>query len=355
MGWQALRRLPFLFWAALSGESWMYNRIMNRFFHLCASVAVSFLFFSPANAQVPAKAPAPAAQQQQNPQHAMSLAESGHCAEALPLLKKSIHQVTDRDLKKRIGLLGLNCAMTHSAPYDSLDFLIVLNRDFPRDPDVLYAAAHAFSDLSLRASQDLVREAPFSYQVHELNAEALETQGRWQEAAAEYQKIIDMDPTLRGIHGRLGRVLLSAPQPAPEAVAKAKKSFEDELEIDPNNATAEYVLGELAKSDGDLSAAVAHYTRATKIDAGFMEAYLGLGSALVERKQFADAIPPLETYEKMAPDSPTGHYQLALAYNGVGRKEDANREAALQRDTAKSLEQLKRRVAEGLEHQKPPQ
>jgi tetratricopeptide (TPR) repeat protein len=332
----------------------MYNRIMNRFFHLCASFAVPFLFFSSANAQAPPKAPAPAAQQQ-NPQHAMSLAESGHCAEALPLLKKSIHQVTDRDLKKRIGLLGLNCAMTHNAPYDSLDFLIVLNRDFPRDPDVLYAAAHAFSDLSLRASQDLVREAPFSYQVHELNAEALETQGRWQEAATEYQKIIDIDPTLRGIHGRLGRVLLSAPQPTPEAVAKAKKAFEDELEIDPNNATAEYVLGELAKGDGDLSAAIAHYTRAAKIDAGFAEAYLGLGSALVERKQFAEAILPLQTYEKMAPDSPTGHYQLALAYNGVGRKEDANREAALQRDTAKSLEQLKRRVAEGLEHQKPPQ
>ncbi len=245
--------------------------------------------------------------------------------------------------------------MTHNAPYDSLDFLAVLNREFPRDPDVLYAAAHAYSDLSLRSSQDLVREAPFSYQVHELNAEALETQGRWKEAAAEYQKILDIDPTLRGIHARLGRVLLSTPQPSPEDVAQAKKNFADELEIDPNNATAEYVLGELAKGDGDFSTAVTHYVRATKIDAGFAQAYLGLGSALVERQQFAEAIPPLETYEKMAPDSPTGHYQLALAYNGVGRKDDANREAALQRDTAKSLEQLKRRVAEGLEHQKPPQ
>jgi len=333
----------------------MYNRAMNRFFPFCFSAAALLLLSSTSSAQAPAKPPAPAAQQQLTPQRAMSLAESGHCAEALPLLKKSIHQVSDRDLKKRIGLLGLNCAMTHNAPYDSLDFLAVLNREFPRDPDVLYAAAHAFSDLSLRASQDLVREAPFSYQVHELNAEALETQGRWTEAAAEYQKIIDIDPTLRGIHGRLGRVLLSAPQPTPEAVAQAKKDFEDELEIDPNNATAEYVLGELAKGDGDLSSAVTHYTRATKIDAGFSEAFLGLGSALVERKQFTDAIPPLETYEKMAPDSPTGHYQLALAYNGAGRKEDANREAALQRDTAKSLEQLKRRVAEGLEHQKPPQ
>jgi hypothetical protein len=63
----------------------------------------------------------------------------------------------------------------------------------------------------------------------------------------------------------------------------------------------------------------------------------------------------LETYEKFAPDSPTGHYQLALAYAGAGRKDDANREAALQRETAKSLEQVKRRVAEGLERQKPPQ
>jgi len=282
----------------------------------------------------------------------VALAESGHCVEALPLLRKSVHQVADRELKKHIGLLGLNCAMTHNASSDALDFLAVLQHEFPRDPEVLYAAVHAFSDLSLRASQNLLREAPFSYQVHLLSAEALETQGKPLQAAAEYQKILDINPMLPGIHARLGRVLLSG-QPTPEAVAQAKKNFEAEAEIDPNNATAEYVLGELAKNDSDMSAAIQHYSRATKIDTGFAEAYLGLGSALVDTKQFAEAIRPLETYEKLAPDSPSGHYQLALAYNGLGRKEDANREAALQRDTAKALEQVKRRVAEGLERQKP--
>jgi tetratricopeptide (TPR) repeat protein len=245
--------------------------------------------------------------------------------------------------------------MTHNAPYDSLDFLSILDREFPRDPDVLYAAAHAFSDLSFRASQDLVREAPFSYQVHELNAEALETQSKWEEAAIEYRKILDINPMLPGIHARLGRVLLSGTQPSAEAVAQAKKNFEDELTIDPNNATAEYVLGELAKNEDDLPTAVQHFSRATKIDLGFAEAYLGLGSVLVASKRFEEAIPPLERYEKLAPDSPSGHYQLALAYAGAGRKDDANREAALQRDTAKSLEQMKRKVAEGLERQKPPQ
>ena len=318
--------------------------------------AALLLSWSVALAQSLAKNPTGATQTQTtSPQHAIAMAESGHCVEALPLLKKFVRQVTNPDLKKRIGMLGLNCAMTHNAPYDSLDFLAVLNREFPRDPEVLYAAAHAYSDLSFRVSQDLVREAPFSYQVHLLNAEALETQGKSEEAAAEYRKILEMNPTLPGIHARLGRVLLSGAQPSAETVAQAKKNFEDELEIDPNNATAEYVLGELAKGEGDFSGAIRHYGRATKIDAGFAEAYLGLGSAFVASKQFTEAISPLETYEKLAPDSPTGHYQLALAYAGAGRKEDANREAALQRDTAKSLEQVKRRVAEGLEGQKPPQ
>jgi tetratricopeptide (TPR) repeat protein len=355
MGWQALRRLPFLLWATFLDDASMYNQQMIRFVHLGIGLGTLLLVSSVGLAQSVSRSTSGGARAESGVKRAMSLAESGHCVEALPLLRRAIHEVADRDLKKRIGLVGINCAMTHNAPYDSLDFLAVLHREFPGDPDVLYAAAHAYSDLSLRASKDLVREAPFSYQVHELNAEALETQGKWQAAAAEYQKIIDMDPTLRGIHARLGRALLSAPEPSAEDVAKAKQAFKDELEIDPDNATAEYVLGDLASREGDLSAAVAHFTRATKIDAGFTEAYLGLGTALVARKQFADAIPPLEAYEKLAPDSPTGHYELALAYNGVGRKEDANREAALQRDTAKTLEDLKRRVAEGLEGQKPPE
>src|SRR5260370_26339650 len=145
--------------------------------------------------------------------------------------------------------------------------------------------------------QQWARETPFCYQVHLLNAEWLELQGKWNEAVTEYKKILDINPLLPGIHARLGRALLSEPQPTPETVAQAKKNFEDELEIDPRNARAEYVLGELSKNDNDLSAAHRHYARATTLDNGFAEAYLGLGMSLVSSKRFADAIPPLEKYE----------------------------------------------------------
>lgn len=298
--------------------------------------------------------PKPAPIARAEAERAVGLAESGHCAEALPLLRKAIRQTANRDLKKRIGLDGLHCAMTHDAPYDSLDFLSVLSRDFPHDPEVLYAATHAYSDLSMRSSQDLARDAPFSFQVHQLNAEALEVQGRWDEAAVEYRRILEINPMLPGIHARLGRALLSKPQPSQTEVERAKKNFEEELEIDPRNAAAEYVLGQLAADSNDSATAIRHFTRATKLDTGFAEAYLGLGTSLNSAKRFPDAIPALETYEKLAPDSPTGHYQLALAYAGAGRRDDANREAALQRQTAEELEAVKRKAAIAQEKQQAP-
>jgi predicted Zn-dependent protease len=296
----------------------------------------------------------PSAPAEGEAQRALSLAESGHCTQALPALKKLIRQTADKDLKKRIGLDGVHCAMTHNLPYESLDFLAVLSRDFPRDPEVLYAATHAYSDLSMRASQDLAHEAPFSFQVHLLNAEALEVQNRWDEAAVEYRRILEISPMQPGIHARLGRSLLSKSQPSPADVEQAKKNFQEELEIDPRNAVAEFVLGQLAADSNDSATAIKHFGRATKLDTAFSEAYLGLGTALNSAKQFTEAIPPLETYEKMAPDSPTGHYQLAVAYAGAGRREDSNREAALQRQSSEALEAVKRKAAVAQEKQTSP-
>lgn len=331
-----------------------YNLRMLRYprFSIFLIASVFAVLSAIALAQTVAK---PAGTTGVDPQHALALAEGGHCTEALPLLKKAIHQVTDKTIKKRIGLDGIHCAMTHNAPYESLDFLSILSRDFPRDPEVLYAATHAYSDLSLRASQDLANEAPFSFQVHELNAEALELQHKWDDAAAEYRKILEINPSLQGIHARLGRALLSKSPPSPAEVEQAKKNFQEELEIDPGNAVAEYVLGQLAADENDSATAIKHFTRATKLDAGFAEAFLGMGTALNSAKQFNEAIPPLEAYEKMEPDSPTGHYQLALAYAGAGRRADSNREAALQRQSADALETVKRRAATAMEKQTSPQ
>jgi tetratricopeptide (TPR) repeat protein len=174
-----------------------------------------------------------------------------------------------------------------------------------------------------------------------MNAEALELQGKWDDAEKEYQSILDDNPNLAGIHFRIGRLLLSRPNPAADASDRAKEQFQKELEIDPHNAGAEYVLGEMARQESQWNDAIEHFTKATKLDERLTDAWLSLGMAFTAEGKPVEAIPALETYVKLQPGNPAGHYQLAMAYSRAGRKEDAKREAAQQRELAEKIESQK--------------
>ena len=65
-----------------------------------------------------------------------------------------------------------------------------------------------------------------------------------------------------------------------------------------------------------------------------VEAYLALGMSLNSAEKFSEAVSPLEAYVKVQPGDPAGHYQLATAYARTGRKPEADRQIALQRETA---------------------
>lgn len=262
---------------------------------------------------------------------ALHLAASGKCKEAIPLLKRGIPQTSDKDLKRSAGLDGVRCAMASNQLDAAEDFLRMLNREFPGDPEVLYTSVHTYTDLATRASQQLATSAPNSAQAHELNAESFEMQGKWDQAAKEYAAIGQQNPRLPGLHFRLGRLLLSEPNPPADASEQAKKEFQQELEIDPNNAGAEYVLGELARQESQWPDAIKHFSRATELDAGFGDAFLGLGSALLSAKRFSEAIPPLEAAVRLEPQNPGAHYNLATALTRAGRKQDAEKEFAIHR------------------------
>jgi tetratricopeptide (TPR) repeat protein len=261
-------------------------------------------------------------------QKGLSLAAGGHCREALPILKKSAPLSADRQLKLKAGLATVRCGLSLNQVDAAVNALLWLNREFPSDPDVLYVTTHAFSDLSTRAALQLAGTAPLSTQAHELNAEALESQAKWDEAAAEYNQILKQQPDLPGIHYRLGRIILSRPA-TPTMAEEARNEFQAELKIDPSNAGAEYILGELSRQAQQWEEAVEHFSRAAKLDANFADAFLGLGFALNSVGRYAEAISPLETAVKLQPANPTGHYQLTISYRKTGRKQDAERELGL--------------------------
>jgi tetratricopeptide (TPR) repeat protein len=265
-------------------------------------------------------------------QHAIKLAQNGRCEEALPALKRASQPGTDKTIKRTAAFAGVRCAMLIDQRGAAVDFLQMLNREFPNDPEVLFLSVHTYSDLSTKAAQQLAMTAPNSIEGHKLNAEALEAQGKWDAAEREYKAILAQNPQLRGIHFLLGRLLLSKPDAGPTAGEDAKKEFQAELKVDPSNAGAEYVLGEMARQDSQLDDAIQHFSRATELDAGFGDAFLGLGTTLLSAKRFSDAIPPLETAVKIEPRNPAAHYSLATALTRAGRREDAEKEFAIHRE-----------------------
>jgi tetratricopeptide (TPR) repeat protein len=308
----------------------IYDRLYM--FRLWSTVLAGPLIFLAGSSCLAQSAPTPSATDLSSSVRAVVVqAESGHCAEALPELKKTLGKISDKELKRKVGLDGVRCAMTLNQPTSAVDFLQALMREFPRDPEVLYVAVHAYSDLSTLASQQLASNAPSSYQAHELLAESFEMQGKWDDAQKEYRTILKQDPKAPGIHFRLGRLLLSKPNPSPEIVDEAKKQMEQELEIDPSNAGAEYVLGALAQQKQDWENAIPHFTRAAKLDPNFGDALIGLGTSLNAVKRYSEAIPPLESAVKLEPKNPAPHYLLAIAYTRSGRKQDGEKEFAIHR------------------------
>jgi predicted Zn-dependent protease len=264
-------------------------------------------------------------------EHAIDLAAAGNCREALPALKRATAQTPKNGLKYRLEMATARCAMSLERTEAAVEALLALNREFPHDPEVLYMSTHFYSELASRASQELAATAPNSAQAQQLEAEAYESHGEWDRAIIEYRKILEHDPQRHGVHYQLGRIFITK---TPPDEANAKQEFEEELKVDPNNASAEFMLGETARQAGQWDEAIARFSKATHDDVGFDEAYLALGMSLNSAGKFPEAIAPLETYVKRQAGDPAGHYQLATAYARTGRKEDADKELALQREAA---------------------
>jgi tetratricopeptide (TPR) repeat protein len=297
---------------------------------------VSFLIFlsaAPLSSSVVGQKAVPA-NDAGSAEHAASAAEAGRCAEALPTLTKTLAHVADKALQKRVGLDGIRCATLLQRWDDLVQLVHILNQKLPGDPEVLYVSVHAYSDLSSRSARQLAQTAPHSLAALELDAEASEMQGRWDQAEKDYRAILQKNPHYPGIHFRLARLLLSRPNPAPNFQDEAKKELQEELSIDPSNAGAEYVSGELARQAQDFAGAVHHFTRATELDDNFADAWLGLGMSLLSQKQYAPAVAPLKTAVRLEPANPAAHYALATAYARTGNKEAAEHEFALQKQAA---------------------
>jgi predicted Zn-dependent protease len=261
-------------------------------------------------------------------ERAIDLAAKARCDDAVPVLNRLTPGITDTDVRYRAFLAAARCGIRQKDGRATVNALMALRHDYPRDPEVLYLTTHVFLQIAVDASQLLASIAPKSYQVLELEAETMESQNKWDEAANIYRQILEQNSNVPNINLRLGRAILAQPETV-ETNDAARKVFARELEIDPTNPSAEFWLGEISRREGKSAEAIPHFTTALKIDPNLFEAMLALGMAHNSQSNFAEAVVPLENYTNKTPDDPAGHYQLALAYARTGRREESLREMSL--------------------------
>src|SRR5258708_7618050 len=151
--------------------------------------------------------------QEKPAERGVQLALEGNCAEAMPLLKQAMAATADKELQRKIGKGGVRCAMLLNQPADATTFLSWLQKEFPRDPDILFLGVHVYSDLAMLNSQTLMNTAPDSVEVIQLDAENFEKQGDLQKAIAEYRVLLQRAPQMPVIHYRIGALILLQPTP----------------------------------------------------------------------------------------------------------------------------------------------
>lgn len=328
-------RLPHLFFGENCEQSENCQRrhdMLRPQVHLVIPSLLLAALFSPLPLLAQSPSAAPPASTAITPEKAMELAEHGQCKEAIPSLKRAVgNPGTASDVRKNAAVLGLRCALSVDDRDSADSFIQLIHRQFPQDPDLLFIIVHAYSDLSSRTAQDLGRTAPQSIPAQKLMAEAFEMQGSWDQAQHEYEVMIQKEPNMASLHFLLGRSLLSQPNPGPEVIERAATEFKKELEIDPKNAGAHYILGELARKKDNCDEADAHFSQATKLDVNFAEAYLGWGYCLTTQKKYDEAIAQLRIAERLMPMNGSVHYALATALSFSGQKDEAQEEFAIHR------------------------
>jgi len=257
-------------------------------------------------------------------------AELGRYREAVAILAPAFEHPPDADTGRLIAL-HLARSYTELRQFDkALATGEELLKRYPDDPEALFQVSRLHADRSFRLMKQLMQAAPDSYWVHLANAQVQESLQRYDVAQQEYRKAIELNPNAQGAHVGLGRAILNASKD-PKAIDEAAREFERELALSPENAVAEFELGEIARERDQLDRARAHLLRAVRYNQDFFEAQVALGRLLLKEGKAREAIAHLEVASHLEPRDKLSHYLLASAYKSLGDPDAARRELDLYR------------------------
>jgi tetratricopeptide (TPR) repeat protein len=188
----------------------------------------------------------------------------------------------------------------------------------PNDLQADYLLARIYRNLSLSTLEQLLATAPDSYAAHELLAETYQNAEQDAKALAEYRLVENIAPNLPGVHFSIGHLLLKMGQQD-----QAQEEFAAELRSNPDHGGANAELGTILLNQQEPSKAIPHLEKALQSGPDQWSTYRDLGKAYYMQKDFPKAEAALQQAVRHDPEG-QAHFQLALVYRSLGKKEAAN-------------------------------
>ncbi len=254
----------------------------------------------------------------------MAEKRTGEAANARTHLEASFAAVDEPKLKVQVGmeLVELYTASQDLAKASSV--VNAMRQADPANPAVLYAAYRVYSDLAGEAMLSLALAAPDSAQMHLVMAHEEVKQGNNAGARTQYQKALEIDPKIPGIHFEMGELL----NLSEDAKTKAQAESEYKAAISENalDEKAETRLGDLASRKGDSARALEYYNTAIRLQPEDAEANFGLAKTLIAMNQQTKALPILERAVQLEPTNAAAHFRLSTIYRELGRTADSQHE-----------------------------
>jgi tetratricopeptide (TPR) repeat protein len=199
-------------------------------------------------------------------------------------------------------------------------------RDHPGDVDALYYMGIVSARLAELQFERLVKMAPQSARVHQLEAESLEAQERRDAAEKAYEAAVVANPSL--IEPLLALAKLKRIRLACE---EAIKLYETAERIRPTFDAA-YGLGVCYQYDGRDQDAAVRFEQAIERDPRAAVAWAGLGTSLTKLGRPEDAILKLQRAIELEPAMGEAYYALAFAYRSAGQPDRAQEAFAKARE-----------------------
>ena len=136
---------------------------------------------------------------------------------------------------------------------------------------------------------------------------ALLQNGRVHEVVGHFQAALEIEPDLAKAHYNLGIAFVQLGR-----VSEALVHYNEALEINPNYAEAEYNLGIALLQIGRLNEAVSHYNKALAINPNYVEVHNNLGTALVQLGRVSDALAHFQRAMEINPLNVEAQNNMAL-------------------------------------------